>query len=507
MHWDSVQGARAWKEGRDSSFIKERSQRVRMNCKQPEQVESKENETTGAQVGGLVGDEKNSLKRKLVDEDKHGPPHKINDSKFAKRPIKQIVKPGFDQKMFKETTINKKNGLRYVQPYNFTFTTHCKGRWMGRTILDVFKTEFRMESAEYYEAAIRAGKITVNDEIVGPDKILKSNESIKTRIHRHEPPVVDSPIEFVENNDEIVVINKPSSIPVHPCGRYRHNTIVFILGRDYELTNLHTIHRIDRLTSGILMFAKTVKKAQEMEKCVKERSVAKEYLCRVVGEFPKEPVICDKPTMVVSHNVGVCQVKPEGKEARTRFEFVSYNGQSSVVHCFPSTGRMHQIRVHLQYIGFPIVNDPIYNNPGVWGPHNGKGGCDRDISDILTSLAAARKDSIARAINSKTSHLSSKIQGDDYSRRLLNSEISCKVTEKQAVKEVHHELESKQDGFVQFPDCGISYEPDCSDCQNQIPDPQSNELVMYLHALSYKGPDWMYKTNIPEWAHEDWTAE
>eukprot|EP00112_Aurelia_sp_Birch-Aquarium-sp1_P002989 Seg13338.1 transcript_id=Seg13338.1/GoldUCD/mRNA.D3Y31 product="RNA pseudouridylate synthase domain-containing protein 2" protein_id=Seg13338.1/GoldUCD/D3Y31 len=485
-----------------------------MECKEnPQQVESKENETGAQHDDGPVfsdDEKKNSLKRKLVkDEDKHGPPHEIHysqesknsesySSKFAKRPRKQIVKPGFDQRMFEETTIYKKNGLRYVQPYNFTFTTHCKGRWMGRTILDVFKREFRMESAEYYESAIRTGKITVNDEIVEPDKILKSNQTIKTRIHRHEPPVVDSPIEFVENNDEIVVINKPPSIPVHPCGRYRHNTIVFILGRDYELTNLHTIHRIDRLTSGILMFAKTVKRAQEMEKFVKERSVAKEYLCRVVGEFPKEPVVCDKPMMVVSHNVGVCQVKPEGKEAKTEFEFLSYNGKSSVVRCLPNTGRMHQIRVHLQYIGFPIVNDPIYNNPDVWGPHNGKGGCDRDISDILTSLAAARKDSIARAVNSKTNDASSNIQGEADPSRLLDSENSCKeVTEKQAVEEVHQE----------FPELGVCYDPDCSDCRNPMPDPQSTELVMYLHALSYKGPDWMYNTSMPEWANKDWTLE
>ena len=63
-----------------------------------------------------------------------------------------------------------------------------------------------------------------------------------------------------------------------------------------------------------------------------------------------------------------------GKEAKTEFERLSYNGSSSVVLCYPKTGHTHQIRIHLQYLGFPILNDPLYNNTEVWGETNGKGG-------------------------------------------------------------------------------------------------------------------------------------
>ncbi len=76
-------------------------------------------------------------------------------------------------------------------------------------------------------------------------------------------------------------------LQVHPCGRYRHNTVVFILAKEHNLKNLRTIHRLDRLTSGILLFGRTTKKARLMELHIRNRQVQKEYVCRVEGKFPR----------------------------------------------------------------------------------------------------------------------------------------------------------------------------------------------------------------------------
>ena len=420
------------------------------------------------------------------------------NQKNKRLPRKTATKPGFDARMFEETSFYSNEGLRYVKPYHFTFTTHCKGRWIGRKLIDVFSSEFRMESIDYYKAAVQKGKITVNGNIVEPDRILKQNDLIRTCIHRHEPPVSDNPIEFVKNDDEMVVINKPSSIPVHPCGRYRHNTIVFILGEDYGLTNLHTIHRIDRLTSGILMFAKTVSKAQEMEKYVKGRLVKKDYLCRVAGRFPPETLTCSEPIMVVSHKVGVCQVKAEGKEAKTEFNFVSYNGKSSVVRCVPQTGRMHQIRVHLQFLGYPILNDPIYNKPDVWGESNGKGGTTEPVAEILAALERGRKDSILKSRQHESSNNVASGNGDNIGSNQHNYENESDT--------ISNKIPPKKQKLC-FGEGNPSYDSECTECQNPIPDPKPNELCIYLHALSYKGPGWEYKTSTPEWANADWDIE
>ncbi len=77
------------------------------------------------------------------------------------------------------------------------------------------------------------------------------------------------------------------SLQVHPCGRYRHNTVVFILAKEQGLKNLRTIHRLDRLTSGLLLFGRNPKKAREMEQQIRTRQVEKKYVCRVEGEFPR----------------------------------------------------------------------------------------------------------------------------------------------------------------------------------------------------------------------------
>ncbi|XP_055381899.1 pseudouridylate synthase RPUSD2-like [Condylostylus longicornis] len=297
------------------------------------------------------------------------------DLKKAKLETKALKakRPGFTDERYHETSYYIENGLRKVYPYYFTFTTFTKGRWVGEKILDVFAREFRAHPAEEYERCIKAGTLTVNYEKVPTDYRLKHNDLLANVVHRHEVPVTSQPITIVHMDDDIVVVNKPASIPVHPCGRYRHNTVVFILAKEYNLKNLRTIHRLDRLTSGLLLFGRSPKKARQMEHQIRNRQVRKEYICRVDGEFPDGTIECKEPIEVVSYKIGVCKVSPKGKECTTSFQKLGYNGKTSVVLCKPLTGRMHQIRVHLQYLGYPVVNDPLYNHE-VFGPNKGRGG-------------------------------------------------------------------------------------------------------------------------------------
>ncbi|XP_026488798.2 pseudouridylate synthase RPUSD2-like isoform X2 [Vanessa tameamea] len=310
-------------------------------------------------------------KRKAEDSDVN------KDLKKAKLETKALKakRPGFTDDRYNETSYYIENGLRKVYPYYFTFTTFTKGRWVGEKILDVFAREFRAHPAAEYERCIRAGTLTVNYERVDPDYRLKHNDLLANVVHRHETPVLASPLRIIHVDEELLVLDKPCSLPVHPCGRYRHNTVVFILAKEYNLKNLRTIHRLDRLTSGLLLFGRSPKKARQMEHQIRNRQVQKEYVCRVDGEFPEAEIECLEPIEVVSYKIGVCKVSPKGKDCSTVFKRLGYNvaANTSVVLCRPKTGRMHQIRVHLQYLGYPVVNDPLYNHP-VFGPIRGKGG-------------------------------------------------------------------------------------------------------------------------------------
>jgi len=513
-------------------------------------------------INGFALPAKLAEKRKLIEEFAH------NDVKKAKLETKALKakRPGFTDDRYSETSYYVEGGLRKVYPYYFTFTTFTKGRWVGEKILDVFAREFRAHPVEEYERCILDGTLTVNYEQVDTEYRLRHNDLLANIVHRHETPVLSKPIEVVHLSEELVVLDKPCSLPVHPCGRYRHNTVVFILAKEFGLKNLRTIHRLDRLTSGLLMFGRNPRKAREMEQQIRNRQVLKEYVCRVDGEFPEGKTECSQPVEVVSYKIGVCKVSTHGKECRTEFERLSFNGQTSVVVCRPFTGRMHQIRVHLQFLGFPVMNDPLYNHL-VFGPEKGKGGNigktdEKLIADLI---------SIHNAENwlgmDGDSDLSMFKEGDkdtdkdkDIATQLLAKDATHNgEAEERPAHSVHHnnfdpanpmaciennpmiprnctitrpppitrpcrspvvlrqplettpEVENDEDELLlknkdyRYLAEKMTWDPNCYECKVRYRDPKSKDLVMYLHAWRYKGPDWQFETRLPHWAEVGWS--
>ncbi|XP_056624318.1 RNA pseudouridylate synthase domain-containing protein 2 isoform X2 [Triplophysa dalaica] len=395
---------------------------------------------------------------------------------------------------------------------------------------------------DYYHKAVKAGRIRLNQTPVDDLNItLKNNDFLRNTVHRHEPPVTGKPLEVLVDDGEVVVVDKPASLPVHPCGRYRHNTVIFILGKEKGLSGLHTVHRLDRLTSGVLLFARTLEVSKKLDAMVRERQLEKEYVCRVEGEFPEGEVVCEEPILVVSFKVGLCRVDPKGKECRTVFQRMNYNGHSSVVRCLPLTGRTHQIRVHLQYLGFPILNDPIYGS-SAWGPNRAKGGLvDMSNEEILEALIEEHrsKESLhlldlpdekmekgkegprtesSDGVLDHNSLLKSVTESSDSAcdgrscemplvevKDVCNSRPTCETEaeridlKKEDCEVDEHPKTTKSDAFVRDHLCG--------ECKIVRPDPAEKDLVMFLHALRYKGLDFEYSTRLPDWAKEDWVQD
>ncbi|XP_038584299.1 RNA pseudouridylate synthase domain-containing protein 2 [Micropterus salmoides] len=467
-------------------------------------------------------------------------------------PPPQKRNPGvsFSQEHFDETSYYFEGGLRKVCPYYFDFKTYCKGRWIGKSLLEVFKSEFRAESIEYYQRACKEGRIRLNETPVEDlSVVLRNNDHMKNTVHRHEPPVVGRPVEVLVDDGEVLVVDKPASIPVHPCGRFRHNTVIFILGKERGISELHTVHRLDRLTSGVLLFARTLETSKKLDQLVRDRQLEKEYVCRVEGEFPEGEVVCEEPILVVSFKIGLCRVDPKGKECRTVFQRLTFNGKTSVVRCLPLTGRTHQIRVHLQYLGFPILNDPIYGS-SAWGPHRGKGGLvGKSNEELVQALVAEHRsqeslhlldiadDGIVIEQEAEKNKTSEKVETLDGTSEVNDSgesqptqtdvqapagcsssgetvdEVSQGCTDLNAnntsVKSQPAESNGNQteatDTTPKTPPGSSDHL--CSECKLVRPDPTKRELIMYLHALRYKGPDFEYSTRLPDWAKEDWVED
>ncbi|XP_051833049.1 pseudouridylate synthase RPUSD2 [Antechinus flavipes] len=434
--------------------------------------------------------------------------------RFVPPPKKRRAGVSFGDQHFAETSYYFEGGLRKVRPYYFDFQTYCKGRWVGRSLLHVYSTEFRAHPLSYYEAAAKAGRLRLNEQPVrNLDVILKDNDFLRNTVHRHEPPVTAEPIRLLAEDDEVVVVDKPSSMPVHPCGRFRHNTVIFILGKEHQLKELHPLHRLDRLTSGVLMFAKTASVSERIHEQVRDRQLEKEYVCRVEGEFPAEAVICKEPILVVSYKVGLCRVDPQGKPCETVFQRLSYNGQSSVVHCRPLTGRTHQIRVHLQFLGHPIINDPIYNT-AAWGPARGRGGHvpktdDELLQDLLEEHRAKQSLDVLDLFEGDLPP-GLKAPADPFFKQDFKEPSTTTRGPEEPNQTTSLDLDTAELTPGETAGSGLKdkkMDPLCEECRLVRQDPLPQELVMYLHALRYKGPGFEYSSPMPAWAQDDWKED
>ncbi|KAF8322242.1 pseudouridine synthase, partial [Clavulina sp. PMI_390] len=233
--------------------------------------------------------------------------------------------------------------LKRIEPYWHPYRTYAKQRWWNREILELVSTEFRDRSIEYYRYALESGVVTINGKVAKPGTIVRNGDRIENMVHRHEPPVTSTPVKILVHDEEreIIVIDKPGSIPVHATGRYNKNSLTEILVTDFGFKKVHTVNRLDRLTSGCMIIGLTSRRANLLCKEFLDGLVKKEYIARCSGEFPEEEIVVEQPLLTVDRQMGLNIVHPDGKFAKTTFKRLFYDTQThtSVLHCRPWTGR------------------------------------------------------------------------------------------------------------------------------------------------------------------------
>jgi len=190
---------------------------------------------------------------------------------------------------------------------------------------------------------------------------------------RDEPtvPSVDE-LEELFMDDAVLVVNKPAGLPIHPTARYHHNTLVEQLKRKHGPDfRADPAHRLDRETSGLVVCGRTLEACQRLMKSFLEGRVSKEYLAVVEGQPADDTFEVDAPIAEGTEliRIAVRIDEKEGRQARTRFRveqrFERDGARFAVLRCFPETGRQHQIRIHAQRAGFPLVGDKMYGpDPG-----------------------------------------------------------------------------------------------------------------------------------------------
>ncbi len=179
-------------------------------------------------------------------------------------------------------------------------------------------------------------------------------------------PRLIAPAEFpqwiVEEDDDVIVVNKPGDIVCHPSKNGPWSSLVGACREHLQLPRVHMIYRLDRETSGVMVFAKNSAAAGRLQTAVEGRRVSKLYLAILCGDL-REATVVDAPlgrdlaSPIVARQAVVRG--PEGRPAMTEFLPVAHGAGYTLVRVRPRTGRQHQIRVHAAALGCPILGDEL----------------------------------------------------------------------------------------------------------------------------------------------------
>ena len=258
---------------------------------------------------------------------------------------------------------------------------------MEKIVIDIEFKNMRLDKAlvklwsdksrSYVIKCIEEGKVIVNGNITKASYTVKENDVIEYEFLEEKKLNLegqDLNLEIVYEDDDVAIVNKPKGMVVHPAAGNYENTLVH--GLMYELDDLATIngvirpgivHRIDKDTSGLLMIAKNDKSSLALTEQLKEHSCMRHYQALVYGTIVENKGKINAPIGRDSEDRKKMAVTKNGKHAVTHFKVLKRYKGFTLIECELETGRTHQIRVHFEYIGYPLVGDKVYGRRKVIG--------------------------------------------------------------------------------------------------------------------------------------------
>ena len=243
-----------------------------------------------------------------------------------------------------------------------------KGERIDNYLLN--KTEF---SRSKIQKMIKASQILVNGKTIKCSYLLQKEDIIDINVLEENVDFVkaeDIKIDIVYEDDDVIVINKENGMVVHPAIGNNSGTLVnALLNHSKNLSDINgefrpgIVHRIDAYTTGLLVVAKNNKSHEFLAKEFQEKKTYRKYVALVWGVIPNDTGTIDAPIgRDLLDRKKMCVTSKNSKKAITHFKVLERYKNSTLIELMLETGRTHQIRVHMNYIGYPIVNDPVYGH-------------------------------------------------------------------------------------------------------------------------------------------------
>ncbi|QXE20324.1 RluA family pseudouridine synthase [Clostridium sp. 001] len=237
--------------------------------------------------------------------------------------------------------------------------------------LDVFLSKcFQDKSRSYIQNIIEDKLVEVNGKVKKSNYKVKSGDNIEITI---PDPVnlniqpENIPLDILYEDKDVIVVNKVQGMIVHPApGVYKGTLVNALLNHCNDLSGINgvtrpgIVHRIDKDTSGILVVAKNDNSHNKLAKQLKDHSMTREYIALVEGVIKLDEGTVDEPIARHPKDKIKMAVCVNGKRAITHYKVIKRFKNNTLIKCILQTGRTHQIRVHMAYIGHPLVGDPVY---------------------------------------------------------------------------------------------------------------------------------------------------
>jgi RluA family pseudouridine synthase len=242
----------------------------------------------------------------------------------------------------------------------------------GMALLDALDELFSYVGRSEWGSRISDGRILdPKGEPAEAEQTVKAGEQYVRLMPETVEPDVASYVRVIDEDDAVVVIDKPAPLPMHACGRYNRNTLEYFLRKAWCPEVPRPSHRLDANTTGLVVCARTRQIAKRLQPQFSRGEVEKAYLAKVVGSPREDEFVLNDRISAEAGKLGAREIDEEsGLEAVTEVKVLRRNDDgTSLLEIRPLTGRTNQIRIHLWQAGFPIVGDPVYL------PDGGRGEC------------------------------------------------------------------------------------------------------------------------------------